>query len=221
MPGPAAKPILKVVELFRRREDLSPAEFLAHWRNVHTDVVLKINGLRAYVQNPVINLPGLPTAPYDGAVEVWFDNLAVMRANARDPYWQEVVADEARFIDRQSRRMILAAAPPPVGPVAAPRLLALVRADGEPGGSEFRAAARELAAWLEGQHPGTRVDADLPILSSYDKPRELLADAVLSLRCGTWEQAEELVAQGALARVEALGATTTVAVAERVVLSET
>ena len=214
--------MLKAIECFSRRSDLAPEAFLRHWREAHTNVVLKINGLRAYIQNPVIALPSLaqPADGFDGAVEVWFDSLAAMRAAAGEPYWDEVVADEERFIDRRSRRLVLAEAEPPPADAkpAAAKLLVLVGASADPARSQFRADVQRLAARLQDQGDGVSVVTDLPTLSSYAKPRQLLADAVVSVRCQSWEQAGEIVTQQ-LDELASLGAVTTLAVAERVVLS--
>ena len=206
--------MIKVVEFFRRRSDLAPEAFLAHWRDRHTDVVLGIDGLRRYVQNPVIPLAGLEPPGFDGAVEVWFDSLDVMRANGRSDYWPVVVEDEKRFIDRDSRQFILSESidPPPIVP--GPKLMLLLRKPPPEPVGEFRQRFSEQLAALASIPQVRSLDCDLPIPSSYDKPRNMVADAVVSVRFAVWEEAEAAVAEPALRE---LPHSSCLAVAERVI----
>ena len=206
--------MIKVVEFFRRRPDLAPEAFLAHWRDRHTDVVLGIHGLRRYVQNPVIPLAGVEPAGFDGAVEVWFDSLDVMRANGRSDYWPVVVEDEKRFIDRDSRQFILSEStdPPPI--TAGPKLMLLLRKAPAQSVAEFRDRLAGQLAALANIPQVRELDCDLPIASSYDKPRNMVADAVVSVRFALWEEAEAATAEKALRELAHDGC---LAVAERVI----
>jgi uncharacterized protein (TIGR02118 family) len=210
--------MIKVVEFFSRRADLAPEAFLAHWRDRHTQVVLGIAGLRRYVQNPVIGLAGVPAWEFDGVVEVWFDSLQVMRDNGRSDYWPVVVEDEKRFIDRDSRQLLLAESNEPPAIVPGPKLMLLVAKAPEVDVTHFQHVLGE-AVGLLGAAQGLRdLDCDLPIPSSYEKPRAIAGDAVLSLRFASWRDAQAAVAEGIFEPVRRISARLRcLAVAERVV----
>ena len=56
-----------------------------------------------YIQLDAIpeSTPALQTAPYDGAVEIWFDSLGDAAAMFTSPHYNTVVAsDEEKFLDR-------------------------------------------------------------------------------------------------------------------------
>ncbi len=212
--------MIKVVEFFRGRADLAPEAFLAHWQDRHGPIVLAMKGLRRYLQNPVMGLAGLPAAPYHGAVEAWFDSLQVMRDNARDPYWQSVVEDEARFIDRDSRRMMLSEARE-LGPlVTGPKLMLCLHKPATHSVEDFVRRLQGVVGALA--CPGLReLTCDLPIESSYDKPRALAGDAVLIARFEDWRAAEDALSASVFAGLQRVAQEITcVAVAERVIKAE-
>lgn len=100
---------IKAVELFHKKPGMPDDEFYDYWLNEHAKVVLALDGLVRYSQNhpiPETRQDGRP--PFDGMVETWFESVEVMRANGEKPYWAEVIADEERFIDRSSLRLLLA-----------------------------------------------------------------------------------------------------------------
>lgn len=101
--------MIKAVELFYRRPGMPYDAFYDYWLNEHSKVVLGLDGLVRYVQShPVTELYEGAKMPYDGVVETWFESLDVMKKNGASAYWNEVVADEERFIDRSSVGVLLA-----------------------------------------------------------------------------------------------------------------
>ena len=83
-------------------------EFQDYWRTRHPAVVLKLAGVRRYVQShtrPGAYGKGEPV--YDGIAEVWFDDTAAMHALRGSPAAAAVLADEARFIDHATMGMII------------------------------------------------------------------------------------------------------------------
>ena len=50
--------MVKLVLLFRKREDLTFEQFITHWRETHIPLVTKISNIRRYVISPVIASPG-------------------------------------------------------------------------------------------------------------------------------------------------------------------
>jgi len=98
---------IKFTEFFHRRPGMTSAAFLEHWQKEHTGVVSAIEGLRRYIQNPAAGLiDGVPN-PYDGMVEVWFDDLEAIDRLRKSDYWDTIVEDELRFVDRPSLQLFL------------------------------------------------------------------------------------------------------------------
>ena len=99
-PIPTGEPP-KQITWIRFREDLTPDEGQAYWRDVHGPIAARLPGLRRYVQNHL--LPGAyredrPRPAYDGGPMVWFDDLDAMRASARTEELAAVRADEREFL---------------------------------------------------------------------------------------------------------------------------
>lgn len=150
---------IRLTEFFQRRPGMSAEAFLSHWQEQHTGVVSAIEGLRRYVQNPAAGLAAGAATPYDGMVEAWFDDLGAIEAIQKSDYWDTIVEDELRFVDRPSLRLFLSEEPLP------PRA--------EPGWKHVRLLHR-----LEGQTPeafrdalrgAEPISADLPGLWSVER----------------------------------------------------
>ena len=77
--------------------------FHAHWRSRHAELVLRLPGLRRYVQNYCFN----EDAAYDAIAESSFDDTSAMKVLAAKPQYAEVLADEPSFIDRASMGTII------------------------------------------------------------------------------------------------------------------
>jgi uncharacterized protein (TIGR02118 family) len=100
--------VVKALTYITRRPGMSVEAFQEHWRTRHADVVVKLPGIRRYVQSHA-----LPSGyarrdlPFDGIAEIWFDDTDAMRALAGTPAYAAVVEDEARFIDRARMGLLL------------------------------------------------------------------------------------------------------------------
>ena len=100
--------MVKALSFFKRRSGMSVEEFQTYWRASHPEVVVRLPGLRRYVQShalPGAYRKGEPV--YDGIAEVWFDDTQAMRALAGTPAYAAVQADEAKFIERSSMGLIV------------------------------------------------------------------------------------------------------------------
>src|SRR5438270_564082 len=100
--------MVKAVSFFKRRSGMSVEAFQAYWLTRHPDVVVRLPGIRRYVQSHT--LPGgyrKGEPAYDGIAEVWFDDTGAMRALAGTPAYAAVEADEARFIERATMGLII------------------------------------------------------------------------------------------------------------------
>jgi uncharacterized protein (TIGR02118 family) len=93
--------MVKLIYCISKKPELSVDEFQRYWRDVHGPIAGKIPGLRRYVQCHVApELYGRETQPsYDGAAELWFDDLEAMRAAMRSPEVAAAMEDEKKFID--------------------------------------------------------------------------------------------------------------------------
>lgn len=99
--------MVKLVALLRRRPDLTHEEFLAHWRERHVPLLRSLPEFMAALRRYVHGVPagGLAVdatggTPFDGAAEMWFDDLGAMqRAFALPCYAERIRPDEERFLD--------------------------------------------------------------------------------------------------------------------------
>ena len=82
--------------------------FHEHWRTRHAELIVRLPGLRGYIQNYPVPSKGLvEEALYDAIAESSFDDTAAMKALARTPEYAAVLADEPNFIDRASMGSII------------------------------------------------------------------------------------------------------------------
>ena len=107
---------IKFTEFFHRRPGMTSAAFLWHWQQNHTGVVSAIKGLRRYIQNPAAGLIDGAPNPYDGMVEVWFDDVAAIERLRNSDYWDSIVEDELLFVDRPNLQLFLSEEPVPEPP---------------------------------------------------------------------------------------------------------
>ena len=87
---------------------MSVEEFQTYWRERHPAVVVRLPGVRRYVQSHT-RLAGYRKGEpiYDGIAEVWFDDGKAMHALRGTSEIAAVDADEVRFIDGPSKRVIV------------------------------------------------------------------------------------------------------------------
>lgn len=95
--------MLKLIALISRKSGLTDEEFYKYWKEKHGPLAAKtIPGLRKYIQNHLVRLPGLKYDG-DGFVELWFDNL---EAYEKFLTWRQsdgakvLLDDEDKFMDR-------------------------------------------------------------------------------------------------------------------------
>ena len=93
--------MVKLIYCISKRPEMSIDEFQAYWRTTHAPIAAKIPGLRRYVQCHVVpeTYGGRAVPGFDGAAELWFDDLAAMRAAMGSPEVREALEDEKNFID--------------------------------------------------------------------------------------------------------------------------
>lgn len=92
--------MVKLVYCITKKVTLTDDEFFAYWKNVHGPIGARIPRLRKLVQSHRLAAPGGGLhADYDGAAELWFDNLDDLQAARQSPEWKASSEDEVNFID--------------------------------------------------------------------------------------------------------------------------
>jgi uncharacterized protein (TIGR02118 family) len=103
--------LIKLFGLIPRRVDISNEQFHAHWATTHRELALRIRALRRYVQSHRVagEIPGLPSAIYEGVAEVWLEDVPTAVALAEDPdYTDHAKLDEPNFSDVDRHAVIVA-----------------------------------------------------------------------------------------------------------------
>jgi uncharacterized protein (TIGR02118 family) len=100
--------VVKAVSFFKRKAGMPVAEFQAYWRGSHPAAVVRLPGVRRYVQSHTRPAGYGKREPiYDGIAELWFEDTRAMAALRGTKELGAVEADEAVFIDRSTMRLIL------------------------------------------------------------------------------------------------------------------
>lgn len=100
--------MVKAVSFFKRKPGMPVEEFQTYWRRSHPGPVLRLPGVRRYVQSHTLLAGYRKGEPiYDGIAELWFEDTKAMHALRGTEALAAVEADEAVFIDRGTMRMIL------------------------------------------------------------------------------------------------------------------
>jgi len=92
--------MVKLVYCISKKPELTVEAFQAYWRGTHAPIAGAIPGLRRYVQSHTVPDTYAARAPgFDGCAELWFDDMAAMRAAMRSPETAAALEDEKNFID--------------------------------------------------------------------------------------------------------------------------
>jgi uncharacterized protein (TIGR02118 family) len=102
--------MIKMFATIPRKPGLTAPQFHDHWRHPHGTLTRKISTITAYVQSHKLDSPHVPASQcaYDGAAEVWYDNLAdALNMKDEPAYLRYNVPDEPRFVDMEGLKFIL------------------------------------------------------------------------------------------------------------------
>jgi uncharacterized protein (TIGR02118 family) len=100
--------MVKMVIFFKRKPGMSVEAFQEHWRTTHAAIIVRLPGIRRYVQSHTLASGYRKGEPvYDGVAESYFDDTQAMKALAKTPEYAEVLADEPNFIDRSTMNSII------------------------------------------------------------------------------------------------------------------
>ena len=101
--------MVKIVIFFKRRSGMTVEDFQKHWRTTHAGIIVKLPGIRRYIQSHVLPSAYRKGEPvYDAVAESYFDDTQAMKALAKLPEYAAVLADEPNFIDRTTMASIIA-----------------------------------------------------------------------------------------------------------------
>jgi uncharacterized protein (TIGR02118 family) len=95
--------MIKSLSLLTRRPEVSHAEFVRHWVEIHAPLAHAVPGLRRYVQNHIVEertRPDIATTEVaiDGVAELWYDDRAAMDHANASPEAKRLHDDGALFI---------------------------------------------------------------------------------------------------------------------------
>jgi len=100
--------MVKAVSFFKRKSGMSVEAFQAYWRAAHAEIVVKMPGIRRYVQSHTLPSGYRKGEPaHDGIAEIWFDDTGALRALAATAPYAAVHADEENFIERSTMGLII------------------------------------------------------------------------------------------------------------------
>lgn len=103
-PDFAGRDLIKRVSLLRRKDTVSPDEFMGEWWGLHSELVREMPGYIGYNQNLVLDrmLAGNNAShhqlPVDGIVEFWFPDMAGFDECYASDAFKETAAHGAEFI---------------------------------------------------------------------------------------------------------------------------
>jgi uncharacterized protein (TIGR02118 family) len=104
--------MVKVIALLKKKDGLTQEEFSRYWREKHGVLVAKtVPGLKRYVQNHVMKLPGGREPSIDGLAELWYDDMESWRKSAEwylGDIGKIIRDDEDNFIDKSKMVFIVA-----------------------------------------------------------------------------------------------------------------
>lgn len=166
-----------------RRPGSSRQAFQEHWYGTHAPFGLALPGLRAYVQNHVVDLPeSLANPVFDGCSELDFDDVAAMQTAFSSADIEAADRDERRFADPDRFGVVVTRRQPIFGasePDTPARLLCFVRANPRRSRQELVRAALDRGVSEHARKAGA-VRADLLVALDH-VPEPQACDVVISL----------------------------------------
>jgi len=93
--------VVKLIYCISKKPNMTVDDFQRYWREVHAPIAARIPGVRRYVQSHAApSMYGGERVPaYDGAAELWWDDMDAMRAAMGTPELRAALEDEKNFID--------------------------------------------------------------------------------------------------------------------------
>ena len=85
-----------MITLLRKKPTLTDEEFAKYWLEMHAPLAKTIPDLRRYVVN-VVKRPPNKEPDFNGAVELWFDDVASMKKAFSSPAGVATMKDTEKF----------------------------------------------------------------------------------------------------------------------------
>jgi uncharacterized protein (TIGR02118 family) len=102
--------LIKSLAIAHRKAGMNVDEFSRYWKDVHAPLAKRvIPGMRKYVQNHIIRIPG-QKSDIDGIVEMWWDDVDAFRkfnAWVMTDAGKELRDDGDSFIDMSKSKLWL------------------------------------------------------------------------------------------------------------------
>ena len=104
--------MVRLTCLLRRKEGLTPAEFHAHWREVHGPLIARSASGRHVVRyeqhpRPLEDYEGDADPGFDGVTVQWFDSMDAYRAHMREADFGDIWADIEQFLDTDKLHFVV------------------------------------------------------------------------------------------------------------------
>ena len=100
--------MIKVIVMVKRKPGISREEFYKYWKNVHGPLVANhIPGLKKYIQNHFIDMPGQEYEG-DGFIETWYDDVDSWQKSMEHGKTKEakpLIEDWAKIADMSPPKM--------------------------------------------------------------------------------------------------------------------
>jgi uncharacterized protein (TIGR02118 family) len=97
--------VIKVILLLKFRADLDKEHVRHWWLTEHAELALRNLGMKRYVQNhwvaPIAAEHAAGGMPYDGCVEVWFEDREAYEATMASPEWKALEEDGPNGFDME------------------------------------------------------------------------------------------------------------------------
>lgn len=101
--------MIKLLVFLKRKKGMSSEDFHKYWTTRHAEIVTAVPDFMKYVKryvqshnvdNALLDFPGGGHNGFDGMVELWFDDVAAMKAAFETPgYIGTIRPDEPNFLD--------------------------------------------------------------------------------------------------------------------------
>nr|WP_230980453.1 EthD domain-containing protein [Oryzicola mucosus] len=146
------------MSIFRRKQELEPAEFQAYWRDIHAPIAVTIPALQRYEQNYAIDHHSSGNQefalPIDGICKLQFADESATKSVMSPEMIRVLVEDEAKFIEGLRTFVVHPAEVVPVAANARTKCISLVtRCEGLNPAAFKQRWNGEFARWIEAE-PG-------------------------------------------------------------------
>jgi uncharacterized protein (TIGR02118 family) len=104
--------MVRLTCLLRRKQGLTPAEFHAHWRDVHGPLIARSAAGRHVVRyeqhpRPLDDYAGDDDPGFDGVTVQWFESMDAYRAHMAEPDFPEIWSDIEKFLDSSQLHFVV------------------------------------------------------------------------------------------------------------------